>query len=106
MSKIILLGLLICPTLNFAEESESSDVTHFAAHVGASYAITHATEVVCTKSLGKEHRFACTLAGIATSLGAGMFKEHVLDGSQNHTSAYVSNITGIGLAVTMIGVDW
>ncbi|MDB5038627.1 MAG: hypothetical protein JWQ35_2155 [Bacteriovoracaceae bacterium] len=88
----------------------SSDRTmHIAAHSGASYIMTHASEVVCTAIFKRPNKLACTIVGVALSAGAGIAKEVVIDSQETHKQhleAYAENASGIGAALTFISFSW
>lgn len=45
--------------------NESDNILHITAHFGATYVITHVTEVVCEKISGVKHKIVCTIAAVA-----------------------------------------
>lgn len=105
------LVLLACFMLETSSgvELDSEDVLHASSHIGASYLITHATEVICTKIAGKEHKLTCTVTGAIVAASAGIAKEVLLDkgeSSRRHAIGYAEDLTGIGLAVTFITIDF
>lgn len=57
----LFIPLLLISTRCFAE---SDNILHITAHFGATYVITHVSEVVCTKVAGSKHKLACTIAAV------------------------------------------
>lgn len=100
---ILFLCLIACSTVS-AKESEGVIITHFAAHAGTSYAITHTTKVICDRAFQSD--WGCLIAGAAISAGMGALKEYVLDEGGNHTRAWIGNGAGIALATALIMIDF
>lgn len=107
---IMQVTLFLCFTLTQAKgESLEDELFHVAAHTGASYLITHSTEVICKKIAGQEHKLACTIVGASVAATAGVVKEIVFDkgeSNKRHTIGYAEDALGIGLAVTFISIDF
>lgn len=105
---VLVLGMMI--TMANAESIVSSDeALHATAHVGASYLITHASQVICTKITGKEHKLGCTIAGAVIAATAGTLKEVVIDRGESkkqHALGYTEDAIGISAAITIISIDW
>lgn len=90
-------------------EDLQEELFHLAAHTGASYLITHATQVLCKRVIGKEHKTICTLVGASVAASAGIVKEVVIDkneSSKRHAVGYAEDALGIGLAITFISIDF
>lgn len=78
-----------------------------AAHFGVSYAATHACQVI-TKKLFDTSKLTSTLVCAGTVLAAGIAKE-VADpymGGQRDSKDLIADVAGVGLAVTIISIDW
>lgn len=106
MKYFVTIGLAcFFPAYLIANPIESEDVVHATAHIGASYGITHVTEVVCHKVL-KGHKTLCTVAGVATALTAGAIKEKMDGKGDNHTKGMLENLAGTGIAALVITIDY
>lgn len=85
---------------------DQDDLLHGAAHFGATYAITHGTEVVCKKIVGKEHKLSCTVAGVIIANTVNIAYK-AGQGFPNDTNrALISGALGSGVAFTFISIDW
>lgn len=105
---LVSMALMLQPV--FADDSlNGEDLLHASAHIGTTYLITHATEVVCKKIAGKEHKLACTLVGVGAAVAASVVKETVMDSGESnhrHLVGYGEDLIGIGAAVTLISIDF
>lgn len=103
--RVLLLLLIATSTVEAGEDAE--ELLHGAAHVGASYSITHGTQVICER-LTKIGPQGCLAIGIATAVAAGVTKE-IIDGNgkgQNHAKGMTYNAVGITAATTMISLQF
>ena len=101
---LVIVALVSSISPAFSVEIESESAAHHAAHFGMSYAITHATEVVCNKITQK--KIPCTIAGAVLAASAGIYKESLDGEGDNHAKAYLMNAAGIAAAVTLISIDF
>lgn len=110
MRTLILCIIVLVSSLGFpARAEESDDLPHAAAHIGISYAITHAVHVACRK-LTSASKPTCTVIGAGTALATGAVKEAIdaKNGSsvKRNLEGLMQDTTGIGLAVFVISVDF
>lgn len=97
---LIGIYLLITNADGFTQEEQ----LHMAAHGGATYAITHITEVVCDKLIDK--KLVCTMAGIALSNGINIGRKAQQDFPNDSKQAITSGAIGSILAAGMITIDF
>ena len=104
---LITLGLLLTGLPCYAlDASTEEDLLHGAAHFGATYVITHTTEVTCKKVIGKEHKLACTLAGITLANAVNIARKAKQGYPSDTKRAVVSGLAGSLAAGLVISIDW
>jgi len=99
------LTLLVLFPLNLLALTQE-DQLHIAAHAGVTYAITHGTEVVCKKVIGKEYKLTCALTGVVLANTINIGRKALQDFPNDTNRAILSGMAGSGLAVTFIVIDW
>lgn len=82
------------------------DVLHETAHFGGTYMVTHGTEVVCKKLIGKEHKVACTIAGAVISQGLNVAYKAQENFPSDTKRSLLSGAAGTAAAVLMISIDF
>lgn len=108
---LTLLSLIVTTPVIAGEDTifSSDEAMHAVGHTGATYILTHGTYVVCKRIAGVEHKRACLVTGAAVAATAGIVKEVVLDSGESnkrHFKGYGQDAVGIGLAATLITIDW
>lgn len=73
-----------------------------AAHFGVSYAMTHTCQVIIKKTTDLS-RTSSTIICAAATLASGAARE--LTGNKDKNDM-LANVAGVGLAVTIISIDW
>lgn len=108
MKTIILFGglLLIAALDPVAADSLQENMLHVAAHAGTTYAITHATQVVCKKFLGNHKKLACTIIGVVLAQTANIAYKAGQDFPNDSKRALSAGAAGSGAAVIMIALDF
>ena len=96
--------LIILPLNVWAITQE--DQLHIAAHAGTTYAITHVTEVFCTKAAGQEYKLTCTLTGVVLANAINIGRKIAQSLPNDSSRAIISGALGSGIAVTIIAIDW
>ena len=82
----------------------TDDELHLTAHAGATYAITHVTEVMCERlDLNKT---GCTIAGIVLANGANIGYKAMQGFPSDTKRAAIGGLIGSGLAGVVITIDW
>lgn len=77
------------------------------AHMGVSYVMTHTCQVVLKRTTSMS-KTASTVVCAASTLAVGAVKEIVdpYNGGQRDAADMIANTVGVGLAVTVISIDW
>lgn len=102
--------LFLVPLMLYANSARALGVDKFVHAVG-SYGLTHASQAICNRATEGKHKTACLLTGIAIAGTIGAAKE-LLDQKRGTNTVKQSlhdglaDITGIGLAVIMIKIDF
>lgn len=92
--------------ISYTYALSQDDEMHIAAHVGVTYIVTHGSEVICTKAIGKENKVTCTILGF-TAANVINISRKVSQGMPNDSKrAIASGLLGSGLAVIVIGIDF
>lgn len=106
ISKLMILGSLI-----FLPLSASALPLDKFAHAVGSYGLTHATQAICNRVTEGEHKTGCLITGVAVAGTIAAAKE-VADQMRNKNTVKESlmdgaaDVTGIGLAVIFIQIDF
>jgi VanZ family protein len=77
------------------------------AHMGVSYAMTHTCQVLLKKTTDVS-KTTSTIVCAATTLAIGGLKEIVdpYNGGTRDVADFAADAVGVGLAVTVISIDW
>jgi uncharacterized membrane protein YjdF len=96
ISTVIMLGLLANP---IAPDK--------AAHFGVSYAATHTCQVVVKKTF-RTTKLISTVACSTAVLSAGAIKEFIdpIVGGKRDSKDFAADLLGVGLAITIISIDF
>lgn len=94
--------LLAAQSPLFAIDQE--DQLHIAAHAGATYAITHGTEVICTKITDK--KLTCTIVGVVLANAVNIGRKGIQGWPNDTNRAVWAGVAGSAGAVLMITIDW
>lgn len=103
MKLFILIGFLL-PMQVYGVSQE--DLLHITAHAGATYVITHGTEVLCTKVIGKENKLTCTLTGIVLANAINIGRKAAQGFPSDTTRATMSGVAGSAAAAFIITIDF
>jgi len=109
LTQVILLLFFAISIVSAEPIFQKKKLVNLAAHTGSSYALTHATQVICTKIAGRDNKVACTVFGAMVALTAGIIKEVAIDTKESnkaHAVGYVEDVIGIAAAVTLISIDF
>ena len=87
-------------------EALRDNLFHITAHFGGTYVITHATKVVCTKTLSNKHKLACTIAGVLISNGINIAYKAQEKFPNDTKRAIFAGQAGSALAAFMITLEW
>ena len=101
---LISLGLLLTPAYSYAINSD--DVLHGTAHFGATYVITHTTDVACKRIRGKGHGFSCAVIGVVAANVANVAYKASQAFPNDTNRAIISGAAGSAFAVTVIAIDF
>lgn len=84
----------------------SDDALHPAAHVGSTYIITHAGEVICKRITGLD-KTSCSIISGSLAMTAGVAIElKQTESSKAHGKGLAEDAVGVLLAVGIIHLDF
>lgn len=105
MKLMTILTFIMISSVCYAGPS-SDTLLHDTAHFGGVFAITDVTETVCTKIEGKQHKLACTIAGIALGNAANLaYKANEKFPSDTNRSL-TAGALGSAAAAATITIGW
>lgn len=99
MKLLLLLPILLISTQCFAT---SDNILHITAHFGATYIITHVSEVICTKVAGSKHKIACTIAAVVLANAVNIGRKVEQDLPSDTKRAVISGEAGSLAAAIVI----
>lgn len=106
MKTLGIVFLILIGSMQKSYAVTQEDSLHIMAHFGATYIITHVTEVTCVHLTSKKQKLACTLVGAGLANGINIGRK-IRQGVPSDTQrAVVSGIAGSLVAGIVISLDW
>ena len=82
------------------------DLMHIAAHAGGTYIMTHGTQVICKKLIGKDKKLTCTIVGIVLAQSVNIAYKAKQGFPSDTTRSLSSGAAGSAAAALMIAIDF
>jgi hypothetical protein len=105
MKATLFIGSILFTTSVYGYDDETQ-LMHDTAHVAGTYALTHVTEVACTKIVGKGHKATCTAVGAVLGNGVNIGRKAAQGFPADSKRAVLMGALGSGIAALVISIDW
>lgn len=106
MKTLGIVFLILIGSLQKSYAVSQEDNLHIMAHFGATYIITHVTEVTCVHLTSKKQKFACTLVGAGLANGINIGRKMRQGFPSDSQRAIIAGEAGSLAAGIVINLDW